>query len=95
MITKLLKYIVNFTNIKDEEAHIAKQDYPTDEDRMIKRLEIHRDLIGNVIKKLEDAGIESRRTTGNDSSGDILIVNESDVPKVQEIVRNMNTDSQD
>lgn len=74
---------------------MPEQDYPTDEDRMIKKLQIHRDLIGGIIKKLKKAGIEAKRTTGNDSSGDILIVNESDVPKVQEIIRNMNKDSKD
>ncbi|WP_342597911.1 hypothetical protein VKI21_12725 [Cyanobacterium aponinum UTEX 3222] len=59
----------------------------TDEDKMIERLTIHKNLIGWIIEELEAEGIEARRTTGNDSSGDVLIVNSEDVPRVKEIVR--------
>lgn len=59
----------------------------TDEDKMIERLTIHKNLIGWVIKKLQEEGIEAQRTTGNDSSGDILVVNSNDAPRVKKIVR--------
>lgn len=59
----------------------------TDEDKMIERLTIHKNLIGWVIKKLQEEGIKAERTTGNDSSGDILVVDSNDVAKVKSIVR--------
>lgn len=59
----------------------------TDEDKMIERLIIHRNMIGWVIEKLQEEGIEAKRTTGNDSSGDILVIDSNDVPRVKEIVR--------
>lgn len=59
----------------------------TDEDKMIERLIIHKNMIGWIIKKLQEEGIEAQRTIGNDSSGDVLIVNLEDVPRVKEIVR--------
>lgn len=58
----------------------------TDEDKMIERLIIHKNMIGWLIKKLEAEGIECQRTTGNDSKGDILLINSEDVPRVKEIV---------
>jgi hypothetical protein len=62
----------------------------TDEDKMIERLIIHKKMIGWVIKQLEANGIECKRTTGNDSNGDILYYNEKDEPRVKEIVRQIN-----
>lgn len=54
---------------------------------MIEKLTIHKNLIGWVIKQLETEGVQCKRTTGNDSKGDILYVNPEDEPKVKEIVR--------
>jgi len=59
----------------------------TDEDKMMERLIIHKNLGGWIIKKLSEEGISAQRTTGNDPKGDILIVNAEDVPRVKEIVR--------
>lgn len=59
----------------------------TDEDKMMERLIIHKNLIGWIIKKLKEEGIEAQRTTGNDSRGDVLIVNPEDVSRVKKIVR--------
>lgn len=59
----------------------------TDEDKMIKHYENHRDFITRVIKKLEEEEISCKRTTGNDSNGDILYYKDEDEPKVKEIVR--------
>lgn len=79
-------------NLKADK-NMPDRDYPTDEDRMIEVYRTHRDFIGWVIDRLRDEGIEARRTTSNDPNGDILIVNESDVPRVKEIVRNFDIDS--
>lgn len=62
----------------------------TDEDKMIERLTVHKNLIGWVIEQLEAEGIKCQRTTGNDSRGDILYFNPEDEPKVKEIVQKIN-----
>ncbi|MCW6035698.1 hypothetical protein K4A83_05350 [Spirulina subsalsa FACHB-351] len=59
----------------------------TDEDKMMEKLLIHKNMIGWLIKKLQDKGIECQRTTGNDPKGDILLINPDDIPRMQEIVR--------
>lgn len=61
----------------------------TDEDEQIARLEVHRDMIGWVIIELGKEGIQAKRTTGNNPKGDILIVNEQDVPRVKQLLRNL------
>ncbi len=63
---------------------------PLDEDRQIRRLEIHRDIIGKIIQELAKEGIEATRTTGNSTKGDILIIREEHVPKAKQILRNLN-----
>ncbi len=60
----------------------------TDEDELIARLEVHRDMIGWLIMELSQEGIEAKRTTGNNPKGDILIVNQQDVPRVKQLLRN-------
>ncbi|MEG4232480.1 hypothetical protein QUA40_10255 [Microcoleus sp. Pol11C3] len=60
----------------------------TDEDELIARLEVHRDMIGWVIIELGKEGIQAKRTTGNNPKGDILIVNARDVPRVKQLLRN-------
>lgn len=59
----------------------------TDEDKKMERLTIHKNLIGWLIKKLKGEGIECKRTIGDDPDGDILLLNSEDVPRVKEIVR--------
>lgn len=61
-----------------------------DEDKMIYKLKVHRDFIGWVIEQLKEEGISAKRTTGNDKKGDILLINQADVPRVQEIIREIN-----
>ena len=61
----------------------------TDEDRMIYRLQVHRNLIAWLIQRLAEAGIKAKRTTGNDPRGDIVLLNPADIPRVQEIIRAM------
>ncbi len=63
------------------------REWETDEDRMMHQLLVHKNFIGWVIDKLEEEGIPCSRTTGNDRKGDILIINESDVPRVKKIIR--------
>lgn len=64
--------------------------FETDEDAMAHRLFVHRDMIGWVIKQLAQEGIQCQRTEGYDRNGDILLLNDNDVPKVQQIIRNYN-----
>jgi len=73
--------------------NLQMTDKQTDEDKMIKRLEAHRDFITWVIKRLEAEGISCERTTGNDSEGDILYHSAKDEPKVKAIVRKINSES--
>ena len=60
----------------------------TDEDELIARLEVHRDMIGWLIMELSKEGIQAKRTTGNNPKGDILMVNQQDVPRVKQLLRN-------
>ncbi len=64
----------------------------TDEDKMIERLIIHKNMIGWLITKLQSEGIECKRTTANDPNGDILLINSDDVPRVKQIVRQIQQD---
>jgi hypothetical protein len=61
--------------------------FDTDEDGMIHRLLVHRDMIGWVIRQLAEEGIQCQRTDGNDRNGDILIINEQDTSRVKQIIR--------
>ena len=63
------------------------REWKTDEDRKIYQLTVHRDLIGWVIRKLEEAGIACERTMGDDPNGDILYYRTEDEEKVKMIVR--------
>ena len=63
--------------------------FPTDEDRMIYRLHVHKNMITWVIKRLADAGIQAKRTTGNDPQGDIILFDPLDIPGVQQIIRDI------
>lgn len=71
---------------------MADREFETDEDRMMNRLEAHRDFITWLIKKLQAKGIDCERTTGNDPGGDILYYNSGDEEKVKEIVREINSE---
>jgi hypothetical protein len=66
---------------------MPKKEWDTDEDRMIYQLQVHKKCIGWVIEKLQAEGIPCKRTTGNDANGDILIVDENNAKRVQQIVR--------
>ncbi|WP_204103187.1 MULTISPECIES: hypothetical protein [Spirulina sp. CCY15215] len=58
----------------------------TDEDKQIARLKVHRDLVGWIINKLEEAGIQAQRTTGGDPKGDVEVCDRNDIPRVREIL---------
>lgn len=66
---------------------MANKEWETDEDKMIHHLQVHRDFITWVIKKLESEGIPCERTTSNDAGGDILYYKSEDEPRVKQIVR--------
>jgi hypothetical protein len=61
-----------------------------DEDKMIYKLKVHRDFIGWDYRAIKGRRHFSKRTTGNDRKGDILLINQADVPRVQEIIREIN-----
>lgn len=67
--------------------------FPTDEDRMIYRLQVHRNMITWVIQRLADAGIPAQRTTGNDPHGDIVLLDSADISRVQEIIREIQAEN--
>ncbi|MEZ4664843.1 MAG: hypothetical protein R2911_45515 [Caldilineaceae bacterium] len=67
--------------------------FPTDEDRMIYRLYVHRNMITWMIKRLAEAGIQAERTTGNDPHGDIFLLDPSDIQRVQQIIRQIQAEN--
>jgi hypothetical protein len=71
---------------------MADREWQTDEDKQINRLQAHRDFITWVMNRLKAEGIPCKRTTGNDSKGDILYYNSEDEPRVKEIVRQINSE---
>ncbi|MEG4418279.1 hypothetical protein QUA70_06670 [Microcoleus sp. LAD1_D5] len=46
-------------------------------------------MIGWLIIELSKEGIQAQRTTGNSPKGDILIVDDRDVPRVKQLLRNL------
>ncbi len=58
----------------------------TDEDKLIERLEVHRELVGWIIQELERKGIKAERTTKNNSKGDIRIDGHSDLTRLQNVL---------
>ena len=60
--------------------------WETDEDRMIYRYKVHRNLVGWVINKLAEIGIPAQRTSGNNQNGDILIPHPQDARRVREAI---------
>ena len=67
--------------------------FPTDEDRMIYRLHVHRNMITWVIQQLADAGIQAERTIGNDPHGDIVLLDPADISRVQQIIREIQAEN--
>lgn len=65
---------------------MVDREWETDEDEMIYHYQVHRDLIGWIIRILEKEGISCQRTTGNDPNGDILYHNPEDEPRVKQII---------
>ena len=61
----------------------------TDEDRQIERLIIHRNLVGWVIERLGDVGIEAMRTIGNDEHGDIRLLQPEDIARAKVMLRSL------
>ncbi len=66
------------------------QNKPTDEDKMIQKLTLHKKMIGWILNLLGKEKIESERTYGNDSKGDIYYPSENDTEKIQKLVRDLN-----
>ena len=66
---------------------MTDRQFDTDEDGMIHRLLVHRDMIGWVIRQLAEESIQCQRTDGNDRNGDIFIINEQDTSRVKQIIR--------
>ena len=63
--------------------------FQTDEDAMIHRLMMHRDLVTWCIQQLHVNGIEAKRTRGNDPQGDIVLIHAEDVPQAQALIHTL------
>ncbi len=63
----------------------------SDEDKLIYKLKLHKGLKMLVMDELSKEGIPCKETSGNDPKGDILVINPEDVPRVQEIIKSMNS----
>lgn len=61
----------------------------TDEDRMIARLQLHRDTADFICSALSDHGIKYERTRGNSPLGDILIIDQEDTEKAQAVLKSL------
>ena len=66
--------------------------FPTDEDRLIYKLHVHKNMITWIIKRLSEAGIQAKRTRGNNPHGDVVLLDPVDVPRVQQIIREIQTE---
>ncbi|WP_225085922.1 hypothetical protein [Pectobacterium colocasium] len=65
------------------------ENFETDEDRMIYHLELHRDTISWLCKKLDEKGIKNKRTRGNSAEGDILLIKPEDAEIVRQMIREL------
>ena len=63
----------------------------SDEDKMIRKLTMHRNLVSWVLALLKKNDIPSERTFGNDTRGDIQYFDEDDSGKVKDIVSRLNS----
>ena len=63
----------------------------SDEDKLIYQLRVHKGLKRLVMKELAQEGIPCKETSKNDPKGDILVINPEDVPRVQEIIKSINS----
>lgn len=66
---------------------------PTDEDRLIYKLHVHKNMITWVIERLSEAGIQAQRTRGNNPHGDIVLLDRADIPRVQQIIRDIQAEA--
>lgn len=60
--------------------------FNTDEDKLIYKLTIHKNLITKLVHLLTINGISCDRTRNNDPNGDILILHDKDKIKAIEII---------
>lgn len=81
----------------EKNQNVTRDNWETDEDRMIYNYQIHKNLVTWTIEQLTLAGVSCERTRGNDRNGDILISNTNDLQKVrkklQEIHQKYNSTS--
>ncbi|MDM8520522.1 hypothetical protein QUF64_10775 [Anaerolineales bacterium HSG6] len=52
-----------------------KNRFPTDEDRLIYHLTVHKTMIGWLLDQFQAEGIDAKRTIGNNPNGDIVLGN--------------------
>lgn len=69
---------------------MSSEDKTPDEDKIIRKLTVHKNLIGWLIALFKNEKIEMERTYGNDTRGDIFYPDEKDTEKIQKIVRDLN-----
>lgn len=58
----------------------------SDEDRLIRVLQLHKALKQWTIATLLRQGIVCQETYGNDEKGDIIVINPEDAPRVQQLL---------
>ncbi len=61
----------------------------SDEDRLIRILQLHKALKLWTIEILLQQGIPCQETYGNDEKGDIIVINPGDIPRVQKLLDEM------
>lgn len=64
--------------------------FDTDEDKMIHKLKVHKNLVSWILGFLQREQIPSERTKGNNPNGDIFYYNEEDDEKVRKVVKDLN-----
>lgn len=61
----------------------------SDEARLIRVLQLHKALKLWTIEILLQQGIPCQETYGNDEKGDIIVINPGDIPRVQKLLDEM------
>jgi hypothetical protein len=63
----------------------------SDEDRLIRILKQHKALKQWTIQLLSKKGIACQETYGNDEKGDIIVLHPEDVPQIQQLLDELQT----
>ena len=64
--------------------------FMSDEEKMMKAAEKHLKLKRHTMKRLQQEGIPSEETRGNDAKGDIRLNSEEYTERAQDVIKKMN-----